>query len=1000
MKKWAGINLKELNRYLGDMLDHLYEIHKGDDIGEKQRKAFVGLTSNVGFLSRHVQALSESYLQDSFKFYFDASKFLYVLLRVFRVLVSKGYCSDDTSEDDDGEADGDINGMTFEDDQDGTGMGEGDGKKDVTDQLESEEQLAGLKDDQDKNEENPENRESKQLDEEEAEQGMEMEGDFNGEMFDLPDKEPDDDMEEQEGEELDREMGSGSPDEQVVDEKMWNESDDDDDINKEEEKFEKDSGVEGEAVEGEIRTMEHDEGDDPKGDDEKKESKPDLQKPQGDDDAGDMGDMDFEEEEDHINDENDDNVEEQHGVDVRGNEQEQQEDTNDENELQLDDDVCLDGEENENGEDNDVEKNVEAGEDIEDSESVGSEVNEDQAEADSPEDEDCDVDPSDAVTSNGQGAVEKDDDPKDESDPQEDPMEDNAIESMNQDPSTEEAHGVKSKQGTDAVMEDEVDDKNEEKEEQGEDEKGGTNGASQAENSQADDLGQGGGYSERDGALDNPTETSGEQDADEIPNPFKDPGDASKFWHKKLNMVDSNPENDSEGGQEENITEEEEQGKGGDFEYAPRDENNSSQVLGEATEEEATKLDNMQKEENDEDEEIENHQNEKDKSVEQAKQRSQRKDKKASQQSKKIESLEQENEDNTSDDEISRMDEDFKEDEAEDREDESSDDGISGNLVTSDLSKLTVGDDDGEFSPQSQLIQDEQISGISSAEAAEARLKWLQIQGETHNLSRRLCEKLRLVMEPLVASKLRGDYRTGKRINMKRVIGYIASGYRKDKIWLRRTKPAKRDYRVLLAIDDSESMKKSGAGEMALHAMATMAVGMNQLEIGELGIASFGDDMKLLHPYHLPFTSESGSDMVVNFGFDQKRTRTALCVESALVSLEQYGDSSSMQLVFLISDGRIERDSRSALRRLIREMAERNILLAMIIVEGKNKKKDSIVNMKEVTFEKGKPVVKRFIDDYPFPYYIILDDMTSLPEVLGGALRQWFEMLAQLNSAK
>merc|ERR1719469_681773 len=117
----------------------------------------------------------------------------------------------------------------------------------------------------------------------------------------------------------------------------------------------------------------------------------------------------------------------------------------------------------------------------------------------------------------------------------------------------------------------------------------------------------------------------------------------------------------------------------------------------------------------------------------------------------------------------------------------------------------------------------------------EARVLWSQLQAETNNVSRRLCEKLRLVMEPLLATKLRGDYRAGKRINMKRVIGYIASGYRKDKIWLRRTKPAKRNYRVLLAVDDSESMQKSGAGEMALHAMATVAVGMNQLEVGELG---------------------------------------------------------------------------------------------------------------------------------------------------------------------
>jgi midasin len=70
----------------------------------------------------------------------------------------------------------------------------------------------------------------------------------------------------------------------------------------------------------------------------------------------------------------------------------------------------------------------------------------------------------------------------------------------------------------------------------------------------------------------------------------------------------------------------------------------------------------------------------------------------------------------------------------------------------------------------------------------------------------------------------------------------------------------------------------------------------------------------------------------------------------------------------------------------------------LIIVEGSERKKDSIIHMKEVTFEKGKPKVKQFIDDYPFPYYIVLNDMQTLPEALGDALRQWFEMLARLQS--
>ena len=116
--------------------------------------------------------------------------------------------------------------MNFEDDVEGTGMGEGDGKNDVTDQLENEEQLLGLKNDE-QNEAEEKKQESKQLNEEEAKQGMEMETDFEGELCDVPDDLKDDDNESNgNDEELDREMGDGQdPNEEVVDEKMWGDSD-------------------------------------------------------------------------------------------------------------------------------------------------------------------------------------------------------------------------------------------------------------------------------------------------------------------------------------------------------------------------------------------------------------------------------------------------------------------------------------------------------------------------------------------------------------------------------------------------------------------------------------------------------------------------------------------------------------------------------------------------------------------------------------------------------
>ncbi|KAL3912470.1 MAG: hypothetical protein SGPRY_008330, partial [Prymnesium sp.] len=79
-------------------------------------------------------------------------------------------------------------------------------------------------------------------------------------------------------------------------------------------------------------------------------------------------------------------------------------------------------------------------------------------------------------------------------------------------------------------------------------------------------------------------------------------------------------------------------------------------------------------------------------------------------------------------------------------------------------------------------------------DAASAEAMWRQFELRTSALAQELSEQLRLILEATVASKLQGDYRTGKRISMRKVIPYIASGFRKDKIWLRRTKPSKREY--------------------------------------------------------------------------------------------------------------------------------------------------------------------------------------------------------------
>jgi len=139
---------------------------------------------------------------------------------------------------------------------------------------------------------------------------------------------------------------------------------------------------------------------------------------------------------------------------------------------------------------------------------------------------------------------------------------------------------------------------------------------------------------------------------------------------------------------------------------------------------------------------------------------------------------------------------------------------------------------------------------------------WNGLCSMTDTAARELSEKLRLVLEPTQASRLKGDYKTGKRINMRKIIPYIASQFRKDKIWLRRTKPSKRDYQVVIAIDDSHSMSYNISSKMTLESLSLISKAMTYLEVGQVGIISFGDEMKLLHPLGETFTEQTGARYV------------------------------------------------------------------------------------------------------------------------------------------
>ena len=281
-----------------------------------------------------------------------------------------------------------------------------------------------------------------------------------------------------------------------------------------------------------------------------------------------------------------------------------------------------------------------------------------------------------------------------------------------------------------------------------------------------------------------------------------------------------------------------------------------------------------------------------------------------------------------------------------------------------------------------------------------ARDQWLQYRSRTDAHAMRLCEQLRLVLEPTLATRLQGDYRTGKRINMRKVISYISSGFRKDKIWLRRTKPAKRDYQVLLMIDDSSSMGL--AGPLALQSMAMISTALTRLEVGDLCVTSFADSVKVLHPFGKPFTEESGADIIGKFQFGANQTKLASSLEAMIPVFEKAKSASSssslsnsvvLQLCFVISDARMDSDNRERLDKTVRELAEKHILVVLVIIDHNSDPKNSIFNTRMVNFVDNKVVTTGYFDDFPFPYYVAIQHLDALPDVLADALKQWFELV-------
>lgn len=579
------------------------------------------------------------------------------------------------------------------------------------------------------------------------------------------------------------------------------------------------------------------------------------------------------------------------------------------------------------------------------------------------------------------------------------------------------------------------------------------------------------------------------------PNPYRSEGDATKEWKERLRVMDKlTEEEEKKDGEEDDQMdldhdEEEDKEEAEMYEFMkeddrdkedaqtlapadetqaksiPQKEDDKKQKDGENGDEEEKNEDEEEEEKNEEEEEEEREKGEGDEEKEKERERVKEmralrmaKDQRRGKNGEEEETPEDDVEDLTKDDDAQA--------DADDADAERRDDGSSHHSMPQLLNeeeeqpkKAAEAEEVVLLTPEAMAAKREELD----REMAEWREKgdmvhaeklWRGYEALTAPLAQDLCEQLRLILEPTLCTQMRGDYRTGKRLNMKKVIPYIASQFKKDKIWMRRTKPSKRTYQVMLAIDDSRSMFENRAGHMACQALTLMAKALAQLEVGQLAILRFGETSDVLHPFDTPFTDQSGVDIISHFTFKQENTNVVRLMESVVSTfdLERHSaagggrDGDHMQLLFVVSDGRFGTRGKDV-KRWIREALKRNVFIVFIItdaarpnainlatqphpnaevdddeaeVRAKRAKRaaareaaggspaataavrndSSILELQTITINReGKPVRSSYMDTFPFPNYIVLQDINALPSILADALRQWFELIQQKFSA-
>lgn len=934
------------------------------------------ITFTLPAMNSYYEAMSAMLLK-SRDYYVNTSHGTYILATILHNLAKNGFCSPEPPSE-------------IQDDknlQEGTGLGDGDAAQNNSKNVEEDEDLTenaqeANRDDEDKDEDDPN---------EDKNDAVDMEGDMAGDLEELSDQDSGSNQSDDEDQnEMDEQVDNVNEDDpNAIDDKMWDEKPESDSKEKDTE-----NNVEGQKDEDDVQAAE---GEENKNENNKQQQGEDENNNEEFDNAnkGDKTDEEGsdkengEEKEDRENGE--DSEDEAGGQDDSIRQEDGEENAIDAPEIEtldLPEDMNLDSgeeksedegdDENMNASNEDMDDDDEgAEEDMESTEAKGQndevEAEDDRDEAvkddnstdgEEPEDQEVDDD-EEGVRDEGEKDTkgEEDEDMSDEDELAETQMGENAEQEKGND---EQAEGI---EGLDEVPSPEDVDADAAAQQ-----KSGSKGAGSEsrDNDEQDNVGSSGNaqnYQEEQQGEEQENNEASREDAKEA---FKQLGDSMKEYYKRRKEIQEASQHENE---EENMNKANE--RPDEFEHVDGANTEAdAQALGMANQEQILPIDQ-------------------DKAIED--------DKEPQNEDEDVQMLDKEQETDVEygQPEENEMGEENENTKATDAGiGEKKEDTEHGNVLSEDILQNREEDD---LEPLLDDIDEEVHQEESQAEPCrdldDSRTLWHKSELSTSELSARLSEQLRLILEPTLATKLQGDYKTGKRLNMKRIIPYIASQFRKDKIWLRRTKPSKRQYQIMIALDDSKSMSESKCVKLAFDSLCLVSKTLTQLESGGLSIVKFGETVREVHPFGEQFSSEAGAKAFQWFGFQETKTDIRRLVAESIKIFERssiFASGDQWRLQIVISDGVCE--DHETVQRLVRRARENKIMIVFVIIDGISSN-ESIMDMsqvKYVTDHNGNMQLKidKYLDTFPFEFYVVVHDISELPEMLSVILRQYFADLA------